>query len=38
MQVQNGEFVRVEPEEPGTFNCDGEVMEITLDPVNTFKP
>ena len=22
MQVQNGEFVRVHPEEPGTFDCD----------------
>lgn len=38
MQVQDGEFVRVEPTEPGTFNCDGTVEEITIDPATAFQP
>jgi hypothetical protein len=29
LQVQDGEFVRVHPTEPGTLDCDAEVSEIT---------
>jgi hypothetical protein len=37
MQVQNGEFVRVNPTEPGEFDCSGKAIEITLDPQKEFK-
>ena len=35
MQVQNGKFVRVDPPQPGTFDCDNNkpAMAITIDPV-----
>jgi hypothetical protein len=33
MQVQNGKFVRVDPVEPGKFDCTGRVISIALDPV-----
>lgn len=38
LQVRNGAFTRVEPAEPGTFNCEGEVATINIDPVAEFKP
>jgi hypothetical protein len=37
MQVQNGKFVRVDPVEPGTFDCRGRVITVTLDPVKAYK-
>jgi hypothetical protein len=37
MQVQNGEFVRVNPTEPGEFDCSGKAVEITLDPQKEFR-
>ena len=39
LQVRNGEFTRVLPEEPGTFHCDSEnaFYEITLDPSTAFR-
>ena len=37
MQVQNGKFVRVDPVEPGKFDCTGSIVEITLDPVKAYK-
>jgi hypothetical protein len=37
MQVQNGEFVRVDPVAPGKFDCSGGVITETLDPVAAFK-
>jgi hypothetical protein len=37
MQVQNGKFVRVDPVEPGKFDCTGTVLDITLDPVKAYK-
>jgi hypothetical protein len=37
MQVQNGKFVRVDPVEPGKFDCTGTVVDITLDPVKAYK-
>ena len=37
MQVQNGQFVRVDPVEPGTFDCTASVVSLTLDPVAAFK-
>jgi hypothetical protein len=35
MQVENGKFVRVDPPQPGTFDCDNNkpAMELTIDPV-----
>ena len=36
MQVQNGKFVRVDPLEPGTFDCRGKQLELTLDPFKEF--
>jgi hypothetical protein len=38
MQVQNGKFVRVDPTQPGTFDCSGTIGTITLDPTTAFKP
>ena len=37
MQVQNGKFVRVDPVEPGKFDCTGTVINISLDPVKAYK-
>jgi len=39
MQVKNGEFTRVLPEEPGTFECGSptDFYEITLDPTTAFR-
>ncbi len=37
MQVQNGKFVRVDPVEPGKFDCTGRVVTTELDPVTAFK-
>ena len=37
MQVQNGKFVRIDPVEPGKFDCTGSTFEVTLDPVKAFK-
>jgi hypothetical protein len=39
MQVQNGEFVRVLPEEPGAFQCgsDNASFEITIDAAAAFQ-
>jgi hypothetical protein len=37
MQVQNGTFVRVDPVEPGTFDCDGRLVTVSLDPVAAYK-
>jgi Periplasmic binding protein len=36
MQVQNAKFVRVDPVEPGTFDCTGDVVTVTLDPVKAY--
>src|SRR4029077_12083357 len=33
MQVKNGKFVRVQPTEPGKFDCSGDVITISIDPV-----
>jgi hypothetical protein len=34
MQVQNHKFVRIDPAQPGTFDCDNNkpAMTITIDP------
>jgi hypothetical protein len=37
MQVQNGKFVRVDPVEPGKFDCTGGTFDIKLDPVKAYK-
>ncbi|MGQ0823687.1 MAG: ABC transporter substrate-binding protein [Actinomycetota bacterium] len=39
LQVQSGEFVRVLPEEPGTFHCESinDFYEISLDPSTEFQ-
>jgi hypothetical protein len=39
MQVQGDKFVRVDPVEPGTFDCDGDKppMVFTIDPVAEYK-
>lgn len=37
MQVQNGKFVRLDPTQPGTFNCNSTAGTITLDPIKAFK-
>jgi hypothetical protein len=37
MQVQNGKFVRLDPTQPGTFDCSGSVGSITMDPIKAFK-
>jgi hypothetical protein len=35
MQVQNGKFVRIDPPQPGTFDCDNNkpALALTIDPV-----
>jgi ABC-type branched-subunit amino acid transport system substrate-binding protein len=37
VQVQNGKFVRVDPVEPGKFDCRGRVITLKLDPVKAYK-
>ena len=39
MQVKNGKFVRVDPVEPGKFDCDTAAASstITIDPVKAYK-
>jgi ABC-type branched-subunit amino acid transport system substrate-binding protein len=37
MQVKNGKFVRVDPVEPGKFDCSSPSTEISLDPVKYYK-
>jgi hypothetical protein len=39
MQVQNGKFVRVDPAQPGTFDCDGNkpALQLTIDPAKEYK-
>jgi hypothetical protein len=37
MQVQNGKFVRIDPTEPGKFDCSGKVETITMDASKEFK-
>jgi hypothetical protein len=37
MQVKGGKFVRVDPVEPGKFDCSSEPIEISLDPVKAYK-
>jgi hypothetical protein len=37
MQVKDGKFVRVDPVEPGKFDCRGRVIKVTLDPVKAYK-
>jgi hypothetical protein len=33
MRLEGGEFVRLDPEEKGTFHCDpGSIVQVTLDP------
>jgi len=36
MQVQHGQFVRVDPVEPGKFDCNAGVVTLTLDPVKAY--
>jgi hypothetical protein len=36
--VQNGKFVRVFPQERGTFNCDPKnLQEVAIDPTTAFR-
>ncbi len=39
MQVQNGKFVRIDPVQPGTFDCDNNkpAMAISIDPAKEYK-
>lgn len=37
LQVKGGKFVRIDPTEPGTFDCSGKVVSITMDPQKEFK-
>ena len=36
MQVQGGKFKRIDPVEPGKFDCTGNVITVTLDPVKAY--
>jgi hypothetical protein len=36
MQVQGGKFVRIDPPEPGTFDCRGTMHTLTLDPLEAY--
>ena len=40
MQVENGQWVRRDPTEKGTFDCDqpGAIVEHSLDPLKAYKP
>ena len=39
MQVQDGKFVRIDPVEPGKFDCDNDKppLELTIDPAAEYK-
>jgi hypothetical protein len=39
MQVQGGKFVRVDPQQPGTFDCDNNkpLPTLTIDPFKEYK-
>jgi hypothetical protein len=37
MQVKGGKFVRIDPTEPGKFDCSGKVETITMDANKEFK-
>lgn len=37
VQVKDGKFIRVNPSEPGKFDCSGTAESITLDPAAEFK-
>jgi Periplasmic binding protein len=37
MQVQDGKFVRVDPVEPAKFDCTGDVITVSIDPVKAYK-
>jgi hypothetical protein len=38
MQVQGGKFVRVDPPQPGQFDCDNnKTVTVTIDPLKEFK-
>jgi hypothetical protein len=37
MQVKDGQFTRVDPVEPGKFDCTGTHNDVTLDPVKAYK-
>jgi hypothetical protein len=37
MQVKDGKFVRVDPVEPGKFDCSGSVFSFSIDPVKAYK-
>jgi len=36
MQVKGGKFVRVDPLEPGKFDCTGTVFSFSIDPVKAY--
>ena len=36
MQVKDGKFVRVDPVEPGKFDCGGTVFSFSIDPVKAY--
>jgi hypothetical protein len=36
MQVKDGKFVRVDPVEPGKFDCTGKVFSFSIDPVKAY--
>ena len=40
VQVDNGQWVRRDPTEKGTFDCDqpGGIIEHSLDPLKAYKP
>lgn len=37
LQVQHGQFVRVDPVKKGTFDCSGKSVSITIDALKAFK-
>ena len=39
LQVQNGKFVRVDPPQPGTFDCNGDkpLVPLTIDPAKEYR-
>ena len=40
VQVENGSWVRRDPVEKGTFDCDqpSAITKVSLDPLKAFKP
>ena len=36
VQVKDGKFVRVDPLEPGKFDCTGKVVSFSIDPVKAY--